>query len=362
VVLFVGDPGLLSRRAAARCSVITTLPVPASDLTVTVDHQATSLHPLGITLRPDLLGPGRAAAASGEASTSAGAGSAAAEIGIRARSAAPLEGLVTAVPAPGPVTVRLLTAVPRIDGLASPLPSNRTRPAVELVAYLAMHHPDPVTGDRLRTRVLGSADADAAIKTLLNTVGAARRALGLDDQGDPYLPRATKSGLYRLSPLVTADATRAAILVTAGLATGDPDEAMALLRAALDLVEGEPLGGVQKGWGWWGAEGHEGRTAALLVDAACELARLAVAAGRPALGWWGVARARMVERYSEALTRAAMRLAAESGDGDRLHREWVECRRRVAELDPGSLPSAQTERLYTDLRRSVAARSAGDDG
>ncbi len=401
-VLFVGDPGLLTGRAAARCSVITTLPVPASDLTVTVDHQATSLHPLGVTLTPDLLGPVQAAALgealAGEGPSPGGggppdgrasgreppdgrrsgvrSGAAAAENGTgvelevdiavrpghRAPAAAPVETPLADVPAPGPVTVRLLTAVPRIDGLASPLPPKRARRAIELVAYLALHHPDPVTGDRLRTRVLGSADADAAAKTLFNTAGAARRALGLDDQGKPYLPSATKAGLYRLSALVTADAARAAVLVTAGLAAGDPLAAMALLRAALDLVEGEPLGGVRTGYGWWGAEGHEGRTAALLVDAACELARLAVAAGRPALGRWGLAQARMVDPYSEALTRAAMRVAAESGDGDRLHREWVECRRRVDELDPGSLPSAQTQRLYADLRRSVPALAVGDEG
>lgn len=361
-VLFVGDPERLGRSVADRCAVITTLPVAATDLTVTVDHRATSLHPLGLTLRPDLLAPGRGATLDellGDCrDTTAPAAPPRVALGPSAADGS-APGL--SIPAPGPREIRLLTSVPRIDGLAAPLPPKVARRSIELVAYLAMHRPDPVAGDRLRTRVLGSAETDAARKTLLNVVGAARQALGVDDGGDPYLPRAGKAGLYRLSPLVTADAARAAVLVTAGLESADPVEAMALLRAALDLVESEPLVDVQNGYGWWVAEGHEGRIGALLVDGACELARLAIAAGRPALGRWGVERARLVERYSEALTRAAMRVAAESGDGDRLHREWVECRRRVDDLEPGSLPSVQTERLYADLRRSVPALAADAD-
>ncbi|HEY1733070.1 MAG TPA: LysM peptidoglycan-binding domain-containing protein, partial [Acidimicrobiales bacterium] len=63
-VLFVGDPASLSASAAARCSVVTTLPVTATDLTVTVDATAASLHPLGVTVRPDLLDLDRQAAVS----------------------------------------------------------------------------------------------------------------------------------------------------------------------------------------------------------------------------------------------------------------------------------------------------------
>ena len=51
---------------------------------------------------------------------------------------------------PGPIEVRLLVPVPRIDGLSEPLPAKRARRATELVAYLALHHPTPITSDRLR--------------------------------------------------------------------------------------------------------------------------------------------------------------------------------------------------------------------
>ena len=86
---------------------------------------------------------------------------------------------------------------PRLDGLCEDLPPNRARRAVELVAYLALHQPDGITGDRLRTRVLGSSDADAASKTLFNTAYAARRAMGVDEHGDLSSPPAAARGSIR---------------------------------------------------------------------------------------------------------------------------------------------------------------------
>lgn len=396
-VLFVGDPGLLSPEARAAAAVLTTLAVQGSDLTVVVDARAASLHPLGVTVRPGILddtlahgvadaiglaGPPDAAAPTLPAPGPAGWGperetgpghrpprprASARARGVGRRVVAPADAAVVADGGaragdggPGRVEVRLLTAVPRLDGLAEELAPKRARRATELVAYLALHHPDPVTSDRLRTRVLGSADADAAAKTLFNTVGAARRAMGLDPSGAPLLPPAAKSGHYRVSPLVTVDALRAEALVDEADEATDPEESIALLRAALDLVEGEPLAGILTGYGWWGAEGHERRIAARLVDGACRLARLATEGGYLDLARWGLEQARLVEPYSEVLSRVAMQVAAVAGDADRLHREWEECRRRVDELDPGGFPSEATERLYADLRRRVPVPAGAD--
>jgi DNA-binding SARP family transcriptional activator len=91
----------------------------------------------------------------------------------------------------------------------------------------------------------------------------------------------------------------------------------------------------------------------VLVDAACALASLAADAGLFELARWGLEQARIVEPYSEALSRAAMELAAAQGDADRLRTEWRECQRRVDVLDPGSSPSSRTESLYGELRRQV---------
>jgi len=249
--------------------------------------------------------------------------------------------------------VRLLTMTPRLEGLQEELPPNRARRAVELVAYLALHQPDVITSDRLRTRVLGSSDADAASKTLFNTAYAARRALGVDEHGEPLFPTGTRDGLYQLSSGVTVDVHRAAALAAEAKAQSDPAAAIAFFRAALDLVEGEPLANALSGYSWWEAEGHGGRIAAVLVDAACAMASLATDTGLFDLARWGLDRARVVEPYSEALSRSAMQVAAADGDADRLRLEWRECQRRVDALDPGSTPSARTESLYGELRRLV---------
>ena len=160
---------------------------------------------------------------------------------------------------------------------------------------------------------------------------------------------------------MTVDAARAVSLVDAAERTDDAAESMALQREALGLVEGEPLSGILTGYNWWAAEGHERTVAAALVDAACRLARRATEAGHLELARWALARARLVDPYSEALSRAAMEVAAEAGDTDGLRREWVDCQRRVDELDPGGLPAEATERLYADLRRKVPS-PVGSEG
>jgi DNA-binding SARP family transcriptional activator len=268
---------------------------------------------------------------------------------------------VSALWDPGIVEVKLLAPAPRIEGLAEDLPANRARRAVELVAYLALHRDDEITSDRLRTRVLGSSDADAASKTLFNIATAARHALGTDATGVPLFPSGSRTGHYRVTEAVTVDVHRSAGLAALGSATEDPEAAMALLRRALDLVEGEPMANALSGYAWWEAEGHGARIAAVLVNAATDLAALAADAGRFDLAQWGLGQARLVDPYSEAISRAAMQVAASAGDADRLRREWRDCQRRMDELDPGSTPSRRTERLYGELTQRVLV-DVGDVG
>ena len=237
--------------------------------------------------------------------------------------------------------MRLLTMTPRLDGLREELPPNRARRAVELVAYLALHQPDVITSDRLRTRVLGSSDADAASKTLFNTAYAARRAMGVDEHGEPLFPAGTRHGLYQVSPEVTVDVQRAIALAAEAKAQTDPAVAIAYFRAALDLWSRASRWPTRcRGTRGGRPKGHGGRIAAVLVDAACAMAALAAEAGLFDLARWGLEQARLVEPYSEALSRSAMELAAAEGDADRLRLEWRECQRRVDALDPGQLAVA----------------------
>ncbi len=359
-VLFCGDPARLPPGAAARCAVITMAPVAASDLTVLVDRRAATLHPMGLVVRPHLQSTETAERITELVTSHPEDDPTPRGSTTRHGTAAPASG--TAVLAPGAVDVRLLTMTPRLDGLQDDLPPNRSRRAVELVAYLALHQPDVITSDRLRTRVLGSSDADAASKTLFNTAYAARRAMGVDEHGDPLFPAGTRHGLYQLSPQVTTDVQRAAALAAEAAQQSDPAVAVAYFRAALSLVEGEPLANALSGYSWWEAEGHGGRIAAVLVDAACVMASLASEAGLFDLARWGLEQARIVEPYSEALSRSAMQVAAAEGDADRLRLEWRECQRRVDALDPGCSPSARTESLYGELSRRVLVGVAMPDG
>jgi DNA-binding SARP family transcriptional activator len=354
-VLYFGDPKHLRPGLSHRVAVVTTEMVAGDGVTVLVDRHGASIHPLGRVVRPHLLHAERSRTL--EELVSAPVATVPRdpgfESGPRSRPAGAATGSGTAALAPGPADVRLLTPTPRIDGLVGELPPNRSRRAVELVAYLALHHPDEITSDRLRTRVLGSSDADAAAKTLFNIAHAARRAMGLDENGEALFPSGTRNGLYQVSPRVTIDVHRAAALVREGKACQDPQLAVAHLRAALELVEGEPLANALSGYSWWEAEGHGGRIDSVLVDAACSLAGLAIRAGQFDLAHLGLERARMVEPYSEALSRAAMEVAAAEGDADRLRHEWRDCQRRVDALDPGSSPSTRTESLYGELTRRM---------
>lgn len=410
-VLFTADPRTLAPGVRRHCAVLTLAQVADADVSVMVDERAATVHPLGLTVRPHLLRPSWAGVvnevctfepeersptsgthaanghgpASGNGSGRGPAGGAPVDPSAGPPGAAPppapalragrddratirvRDTGLHPTPAPanrpdqpapaageaGAVDVRLLAALPSVQGLADALPPKRARRAVELLAYLALAAPQPVTGDRLRTRVLGTADADAAAKTLFNTVGAARRALGSGVDGEPLLPPATRSGQYCLSAAVTVDARRCVTLLTAGLEASDPVHQAASLQAGLALIAGEPLSGVLTGYGWWQAEGHERRLADAVVDGACALVRAATHAGRIDLGRWALEKARLVEPYSEALTRAAMALAAAAGDARRLRLEWEDCRRQVDELDPGGTPSQATELFYARLRQHL---------
>ena len=365
-VLFGGDPASLPPALAARCAVITMEPVAASDLTILVDRRAATLHPMGLVIRPHLQSAETAqhlaelVAPRVEGETSVVGAADFSAVHGRGRDVSRLDHGTHAL-SPGTVDVRLLTMTPRMDGLRDDLPPNRARRAVELVAYLALHQPDVVTSDRLRTRVLGSSDADAAAKTLFNTAYAARRAMGLDEEGNPLFPTGSRDGLYQLSPDVTVDVERAVALCAEAKAQSDPAAAIAYFRAALELIEGEPLANALSGYAWWEAEGHGGRVAAVLVDAACVMAPLASDRGLFDLAQWGLEQARLVEPYSEALSRAAMQVAAAAGDADRLRLEWRDCQRRIDALDPGASPSARTESLYGELSRRVLVGATRHD-
>ena len=207
------------------------------------------------------------------------------------------------------VVVRLLASVPRVDGLAAPLEPGRERRSVELLAYLALRGGDPVTGERLRVRVLGTDAADAAAKTLFNVASGLRRALGEGHFGQ-RLPAAGRVGRYAVTPDVVCDVAVLEARVATARGCELEEERMAWLRAALELIESEPFATVLEGYEWFLAEGHLSRLQAACEAAACELVDLALAHGLLELAAYAVDRAALVDPYSERLATAAALLAA----------------------------------------------------
>ncbi len=194
--------------------------------------------------------------------------------------------------------VQLLRAEPRLSGLVEELAAPLRRRAIEMAAYLAVHRLEPVTGDRLRSRVLAHADVDASVRTLANTATTLRRALGVDDAGARLHP-VSSAGLYETHGL-DSDVEQFHALVRSARSGGGTRA----LRDALALVRGEPLAGVLRGYEWFLAEGHVARLAREGEWAALALSRWAADEGDVELAFWAIEQGRLLDPYSDELSAA----------------------------------------------------------
>jgi hypothetical protein len=211
------------------------------------------------------------------------------------------------------VRVRLLRPEP-IIAPAGFIPSDMRRRVTELAAYLALHRRDPVTGDRLRTRVTGSSDRDGSPRVLANLASALRRALGNDDLG-MRLHTVTHDGLYRSHGLIS-DVEEFLQLVDE--AQRYPELAITRLTCALDLVEGEPLAACLASYEWFVTEGHAARLARAGEWAGLALASRCVERGDVERAYWALDQARLLDPYSDDLIGAQARvprLREFGGDG-----------------------------------------------
>ena len=251
--------------------------------------------------------------------------------------------------------VRLLCVEPRVEGMETPIEAKRVRRATELLAYLSLHHPDPITSDRLRSRVLGTSEKDAASKTLFNVASAARHALGARD-GEPLLPRATRSGLYRSGEYLTSDISLLESSFALGGQADDPEFALAHYRAGFELIESEPMATVLLGYEWFDAEGHRGRLETLLEHAVTSFLPLALEQGFVELAAFGLERAQLVVPYSELFAEFAMEIAAARGDRPGVAKAFEHIVQLVDELDPGSWPRSEVEQRYKEIVASLEGR------
>lgn len=105
--------------------------------------------------------------------------------------------------------------------------------SLEAIVYMALH-PQATTAS---LDVALWPDSDNPASTRAPALSRARRWLGTDDHGDPYLAHHT----YRLSEKVTTDWARFQQLISGGI---DKTGTRAL-EEALDLVTGRPFSGIR---------------------------------------------------------------------------------------------------------------------
>jgi hypothetical protein len=213
--------------------------------------------------------------------------------------------LPAAAPQSSDVRIELLRADPNVVGLVEPFAPTLRRRCVEMAAYLALHRHEPVTGERLRTRVLAHADVDASQRTLANTASAVRRSLGTDAEG-PRLHPVTSSGLYVTHGLSSDVETFFSLVARARQLP--VTDASPLAHQALLLIKGEPLASALRGFEWFLAEGHGARLARDGEWAALALHHTALEKGNYELAFWAIQQGRLIDPYSDALSEALSRV------------------------------------------------------
>jgi hypothetical protein len=212
---------------------------------------------------------------------------------------------VVTQPRHGDVRVELLRADPHIVGLCEPLTPTLRRRGVEMLAYLAMHRHEPITGERLRTRVLTHADVDASLRTLANTASVVRRSAGADDEG-PRLHAVTSSGLYATHG-ITSDVEVFTTLIARARQLDNADAAP-LAHQALAMVKGEPLASALRGFEWFLAEGFAARLSRDGEWAALALHHDALTNGRYEMAFWALQQGLLIDPYSDVLLEASARV------------------------------------------------------
>lgn len=200
-----------------------------------------------------------------------------------------------------PIRVNILRSDPSVVGLSEPFTPTLRRRSLEMLAYLALHRKEPVTGDRIRTRVLTYADVDASTRTLANTASSLRRSLGSDAQGT-RLHAVTSTGLY-VTHGVSSDFEVFSNLVARARRLSLV-EAAPLARQALALINGEPLASALRGYEWFLAEGfgarlsRDGEWSALLVH------HQAIEHDQFELAFWALQQGLLIDPYSTVLLEA----------------------------------------------------------
>lgn|GEM_PF-1635014 len=215
------------------------------------------------------------------------------------------------------VEIRFLGPVDVVGGDMNALSSSRIMAALGLLAYLASRS-HPVPADELAS-ALWPLDASKENfggpqrKTVMNVVSRARSVLGYGPNGKERIVLTPRG--YQLSSDVGSDWDRFNRYVAKANSFGPGPEAVAHLRCALELVRGEPFGGVlaSQFFEWVASENLDMVISARLVDVAEQLGELALRSGDLALVVWAVEKGLQIEPTREELFRLWMNALGREG-------------------------------------------------
>ncbi len=125
--------------------------------------------------------------------------------------------------------------------------------AVDVLTYLAFHR-HGATADQLKTWIWPEFEAPSQ-KAFANVMSRARRAIGSNAEGQPYLSKADAHGLYRLSPDVRTDFEAFVQHLAQADVAQSGEQELTELQAAVQLIRGVPFtGGTASSFIW--ADSH----------------------------------------------------------------------------------------------------------
>ena len=248
--------------------------------------------------------------------------------------------------------VRLLGPVDVVDehGRSADFERSKTR---ELIAWLATHR-QRSTRSLARTALW---DLDVRDATFSNVVSEARRAMARlvePAPGDEWLGRTLTEELP-LHAMVRTDAE----LVEHRLAKARrcaTEDAIEMLRPAVELVRGMPFEGTS--YLWPDAEGITSNLVLLATSAAAELARHHLTLGQIDGVFWATGQGLRVLPGHEDLIALRMRAHASNGDLAGVRNEW-QCYERVIAADPWSDGEPATK--LVELRHQLLSPNVASD-
>jgi DNA-binding SARP family transcriptional activator len=249
-----------------------------------------------------------------------------------------------------PITVHLLGAV-RVEGATRPLTATET----ELVAYVATRE-HPVDADIIQTALWP--DRTVSPKRWWNLISETRKALGVDDDGNFYLPPLTKGQPLRFG---TGVATDLAYIETAlrCVHANASAEATSALAVVLGDVTGRPFD-TSRGYAWVHANGLASYAEALVVDATHELATRFMDADEIRNATSIIATGLSVSPENEILYRDLILAHDQAGDARAVENAMRDLLEVLEATDPYSDLQPETVSLYERVSgRALADTSAG---